>query len=518
VPGFRVTISEATRALVRERLLAEVGRLDKVAPHRVALTYPSPYRVAMSSLGYQRIYRAIQEMPGFAAERVFLPDEGDRPGARIERPVSYEGLRELGEFPVIAVSVAYEIELAGLVRMLDASGIPALASERPESAPFVLAGGPLTFSNPVPLAPFADAVVMGEGEGLAECCLEIIVGANSRRDALESLAALEHVYVPALHGETPPRPATADDALLPAHSVIRTPHTELSDMFLVEPERGCSRGCMYCVMRRSTNGGMRLVPKEVVLERIPPDVRRVGLVGAAVSDHPRIVDILNALAERGCEVGISSLRPDRLKDEFVGALRRVGYRTLTTALDGPSERLRGLIERRGREEHYVAGAERAKKHGMDRVKLYLMIGLPGETDDDIDECARFVGELSRILPIALGVAPFCSKRNTPLDRMPFAGMRVVESRMERLRRGLKGRADVRATSARWAWVEWVLAQGGFAEGIALATATRAGGRFAEFKKAFAELGHAPDGEGYAAAAMPIAPERAKLKRLALARP
>jgi radical SAM superfamily enzyme YgiQ (UPF0313 family) len=254
-----------------------------------------------------------------------------------------------------------------------------------------------------------------------------------------------------------------------------------------------------------------------VLERIPKDARRVGLVGAAVSDHPRIVDILHALAERGTEVGISSLRPDRLKDEFVEALQKVGYRTLTTALDGASERLRDLIERRGREEHYVAAAERAKKHGMDRMKLYLMIGLPGETDDDIDECARFVGELSRILPIALGVAPFCSKRNTPLDRMPFAGMRLVDSRLERLRRGLKGRADVRSISARWAWVEWVLAQGGTREGVAFAAATRAGGRFADCRKAFAELGHAPDGEGYAAQTMPQAPERAKLKRLAIAR-
>jgi radical SAM superfamily enzyme YgiQ (UPF0313 family) len=289
-------------------------------------------------------------------------------------------------------------------------------------------------------------------------------------------------------------------------------------MFLIEPERGCSRGCTYCVMRRSTNGGMRLVPKEVVLERIPSDARRVGLVGAAVSDHPRIVDILNALADREIEAGLSSLRPDRLKEELVAALRRVGYRTLTTALDGPNERLRDLIERRGREPHYVSAAEHAKKHGMDRMKLYLMIGLPGETDDDIDECTRFVGELSRILPIALGVAPFCSKKNTPLDRMPFAGMRVVESRLDRLRRGLQGRADVRATSARWAWVEWVLAQGGAAEGQALAQATIRGGRFADFKRAFAELGHSPDGEGYASASMPFAPERAKLKRLAIARP
>jgi radical SAM superfamily enzyme YgiQ (UPF0313 family) len=283
-------------------------------------------------------------------------------------------------------------------------------------------------------------------------------------------------------------------------------------MFLIEAERGCSRGCTYCVMRRSTNGGMRLVDKETIFEAIPPDARKVGLVGAAVSDHPRIVEIVRTLAERGLEVGLSSLRPDRLKDEFVEALKMAGYKTLTTALDGPSERMRDLIERRGREPHYQQAAERARKYGMDCLKLYLMVGLPGETDADIDECVKFVTELSRIVPIALGVAPFCSKRNTPLDRMPFAGVRTVEGRLSRLRRGLKGRADVRPTSARWAWVEWVLAQGGRAEGLALARAVRSGGTYADHRREFAALGHSPDGEGYAGLATPIAPERLRLKR------
>jgi radical SAM superfamily enzyme YgiQ (UPF0313 family) len=254
----------------------------------------------------------------------------------------------------------------------------------------------------------------------------------------------------------------------------------------------------------------------VVLDAVPSGARRVGLVGAAVSDHPKITEIVRRLAERGCHVGLSSLRPDRLKDEFVEALSRGGYRTLTTALDGTSARLRELIERRGREPHYVTAAELARKYGMDRLKLYLMIGLPGETDDDVDECARFVSELSRIIPVALGVAPFCAKRNTPLDGTPYAGINLVQRRLERLRRGLQGRADVRATSARWAWVEYVLAQGGAAEGHAVLEAVRAGGRFSDFRRAFGKLGHAPDGAGYAGVATPIAPERRKLRRLAVA--
>lgn len=426
---------------------------------------------------------------------MFLPDGADEPGARVlETPVSYEGLRPLSEFPVIAVSVAYELELAGLVKLLDAARVPALREERGPGDPVILAGGPLTFSNPVPLGAFVDAVVVGEAEGIVEQVLGTLRDVGGRAERLEALARIPHVWVPSLHGDALPQVAAADDALLPAHSAICTPDTELSDMFLIEAERGCSRGCQYCVMRRSTNGGMRVVPLEVLLDKIPADARRVGLVGAAVSDHPRIVDLLRALAARGTEVGLSSLRPDRLKEEMVAALRAVGYRTLTTALDGASERLRETIERRGRAPHYLDAAERARRHGMDRLKLYLMLGLPGETDADVDECAAFVTELSRIVPVALGVAPFCAKRKTPLDGSPFAGVDVVDARIARLRAGLRGRAEVRGTSARWAFVEYALAQGDQEEGRAVLRAVRAGGRFAEFRRELAALGYSVKGE------------------------
>jgi radical SAM superfamily enzyme YgiQ (UPF0313 family) len=370
--------------------------------------------------------------------------------------------------------------------MLDAAGIPALREDRRIHHPFILAGGPLTFSNPLPLAPFCDAIVMGEGESLVIDVLRVIE-ATPRKDVLEALARIPHVFVPEIHGSILPEIAKADMALLPAWAPIRTPHAVLKDMFLIETERGCSRACTYCVMRRSTNGGMRVVPMETILGHVPKDAKRVGLVGAAVSDHPRIAQIVSTLADEGREVGLSSLRPDRLNNDLVSALKRAGTRTLTTAMDGPSDRLRDLLERRARIKHLEKCAELARKHGMDRLKLYLMIGLPSETDADIDECVGFVAELSKIVPIALGIAPFCAKRNTPLDGEPFAGIAVVTDRLDRLKRGLRGRAEVRSTSAKWAWVEYVLAQGGEAEGRALADATRAGGTFAAFKAAFDRL-------------------------------
>ncbi|MEO7330157.1 MAG: radical SAM protein, partial [Minicystis sp.] len=152
------------------------------------------------------------------------------------------------------------------------------------------------------------------------------------------------------------------------------------------------------------------------------------------------------------------------------------------------ERLRDSLERRARPRHLEKAAEMARKHGMNRLKLYLMIGVPTETDADIDECVAFTTQLSKVIPVALGIAPFCPKRNTPLAEGLFAGVDVVSHRLDRLKRGLKGRVEVRSTSARWAWVEAVLAKGGVAEGRAVLEAVHAGGSFAAYEKAFRALG------------------------------
>ena len=469
------------------RMRDEVGTIDKEAPEAVALLYPSPYHVGMSSLGFQTIYRSINGTKGRAAHRAFLPDDVQAWKESRAPLVTYERLRPISDYPVIAVSVAYEAELAGLIQALELAGIPPLAEERSGRHPFVLAGGPLTFSNPLPLAPFVDAVLMGEADQSVHEALDLIFDSDSRDNALRALAARPHSFVPSLHGDLLPPIDKAEDASLPAFSQIITPHTELRNMFLVEPERGCHRGCTYCVMRRSTNDGMRVVDKDRILTLIPEQAKRVGLVGAATTDHPRIAEIVTALADSGREVGLSSLRADRLTDELVAALRKGGSQILTTASDGASQRMRDLIQRRTSEEQLRQAAKLARRHGMKRLKLYVMVGLPEETDADIDELITFGKELSSIIPLSLGVAPFVAKRNTPLDGAPFAGMPLVESRLRRLRRGVRGRVDVRATSARWAWIEYVLAQGGRAEGRAVLDAVHAGNRFSDWKRAFDAL-------------------------------
>ncbi|MBP9088296.1 MAG: radical SAM protein [Kofleriaceae bacterium] len=510
-----------TAGLTAQQLLTdERGTLYKDAPVRVALVYPSPYRAAMSSLGYQQIYRTINNLPGVAADRAMLPDAAALPLAPGQPLVTLESGRPVSDYPILAYSVAYELEIAGVVETLERAGIPPLASQRNHHHPLVIAGGPLTFSNPAPMAPFFDVIVMGEGEELIVELIDIARTADyARHKVWDALAGRPGYYLPHRDGESIPPVAAVANCMLPARSVILTPHTELSNMFLTEAARGCSRGCTYCVMRRSTNGGMRIVAPDDIISGIPEFAKKVGLVGAAVTDHPHITEIVRRVVEPGRSVGISSLRADKLNDELVGWLARGGYRTLTVAADGTSERMRRVVERSTQEKHLLHSAALAKTHRLKTLKVYMMVGVPEETDDDIDELVRFSVELAQAAPhVAYGIAPFVAKRNTPLDGSPFAGIGVVEDRLERLRAGLRkmgvaNKVEVRPTSARWAWVEYMLAQCESVAGLALMDAHHAGGSFAAYKTAFAAHGVTPTGPR---ARVPSSQELIRLNRARLA--
>jgi radical SAM superfamily enzyme YgiQ (UPF0313 family) len=218
-----------------------------------------------------------------------------------------------------------------------------------------------------------------------------------------------------------------------------------------------------------------------------------------VTDHPGLAEILRGIVDAGRGAAISSLRADKLDDELVGLLARGGYRTLTVAADGASERMRRVVERSTKASHLLECARLARAHKLHTYKIYMMVGVPGETDADIDELVALSAELSLIHPrVAYGVAPFVAKRNTPLDGEPFAGIDLVEARLARLARGLRAakvadRVTVRPTSARWAWVEYMLAQGDGRAGLAAMDAARAGGSFAAYREAFLARGTVPTG-------------------------
>lgn len=474
--------------ILRERVARETGPDFVPGARRVAMVYPSPYRAAMSSLGYQWITTLCREA-GLSAERAFLPDDPAAFRKQREPVVTAETGTPLHSFPILAISLAYELEITGLFELLDLCGIPILREDRGPHDPLILLGGPITMSSPLQLAPFVDAMLLGEAEHTAPAALSAVFECETRATWLDRVAALPGAFVPERDGTRLPIPARADDARLPARSSWISPDAELSSMFLLEGERGCHRQCSFCVMRRGgTLGGMRLVSPERVLELIPEHARKVGLVGAAISDHPQLPGILQTLVDDGRQVSVSSLRGDRVakRPAIARLLRESGARTLTVASDGASERLRQTILKKTDEDHLSTCAQQASALRYDIFKVYMMLGLPSETEDDVDELIRFTLELAKAAAparIALGVAPFVAKFNTPLDGQPFAGIKVVDRRVKQLTKGLRGKAVVRPVSSRWAWVEYELAQGGPEVGLAALDAWRAGGRFADWKRA-----------------------------------
>ncbi len=470
---------------IDQRISQEKGNLFQQGGRRIAFLYPSPYRAGMSSLGYQWILSILQHA-GFSVERVFLPDD-IKAWKKSKKPLySYETKTPLSHFPVIGISLAYELEIAGMIECLDLAGIPVFRRDRNEYDPRIILGGPLTFSNPLPTSSFVDAILLGEVEDIVVEAFDSAFLPN-RDDFLDRIQKLDGGFVPERQRGNLPNIAKASDMMLPARSHIITPDAELKNMFLIEGERGCHRSCSFCVMRRSTNGGMRLVTPERILSFIPDHAERVGLVGAAISDHPKLPQLLEKIVESGREVGVSSLRADRIarKPDISRLLRKGGYKTLTVASDAASQRLRRTISKGTLEKHIVECAKQAALHKYKILKVYMMLGLPDEQDEDLDELIKFTLELSKIHPIALGIAPFVPKKNTPMDNVKFAGIKIVEKRIKKVQKGLrpsKGRAEIRSTSAKWAWIEYMLAQGGPKIGEALVNAVRAGGSFAQYKK------------------------------------
>jgi len=468
----------------RKAMLAEErGTIFGEAPTRVGLCYPNPYRVAMSSLGYQVIYRMFNEHPTLCAERIVLDDEAANGGRLREPPRSLEQGRLLSDFDLLAFSVSFDLDIMGIFAMLEAAGIPALRSERGPSDPPILLGGPVTASNTLPFGPFIDLAVIGDGERAVEALMELLAQDLDRASLLAAAATIDGVWVPELHGDAVPATQKVSAGVLPAYGQIVTPNAELSNMFLVEASRGCPRFCKFCLVR-APESPMRESELERVMERIPDHATRVGFVGAAVSEWTGIRDALRAVVESGRGVGVSSLRADRLDDEFVGLLARGGYRTMTVAADAPSQRLRNKMAKAIRTRHLVEAAHLARAAGMNRLKLYVIIGIPGETDEDIDELIELSKELAAILPLALGLSPLVPKLHTPLGDAPFAGIATIQRTLTRLRKALGGVADVRSASGRWAWIEYRMSQGGQDAGLAAREAWEHGGRFTHFKSAF----------------------------------
>lgn len=419
---------------------------------------PVPRTLAWSSLGFHCVSEGLGPCETATIEADSAAPRSDVTG------------RTLGEFDFVLASLAWELEVPAMVSALRASGIEPLRRLRPGRDPLVIAGGPLTLSNPDLLDVVADAVFVGEADDRFQDISLALDQAGGRQDALERLAAIPGMHVNAIHGDASwPGPVSARaHGRLPVRSSRPKEPNEFGNAFLVEVGRGCPRGCTFCVVRR---GEVRAAFHSAadILAAIPEAAPRAGLLGAAVSDHPALLPIVETLVSRGCAVTLGSVRADRVSPELLDLLVRTGLRTLTVAADGASESMRTSIRKGITAEHLESAAAMARAAGVGRMRVYAMIGLPDETDDDVRELADLLVRMSGRIRLSLSVSSFVPKRFTPLQDAPFGPVSSLKNRLALLRRLVGRSVDVRAGSPREALLEHALshARGSDAERLVL---------------------------------------------------
>jgi radical SAM superfamily enzyme YgiQ (UPF0313 family) len=513
---------ERARAL----LAKEVGYVTK--PHggrlRVALAFPNTYFVGMSNLGFQTVYALFNAEDGIVCERVFLPPKSELAEQRASGAplVTIESQTPVRDFDVLAFSVSFEWDYTNVLTMMRLSGIPVRAVNRTRHDPLIMVGGAVTFVNPEPLAPFADVIAAGEGEALIPPLVQAFQHASGRDDFLGRLVHERGYYVPSFydvrHNDDGTirafearagtgAPAVVKKAALktteatdPPATSIFTPDTEFGSRFLIEVVRGCANLCRFCWAGYNYLP-VRAFPKARILElaaRARAHSARAGLVSIALCDHPDIEEILTRLVAMGFSISPASLRLDDITPTILRLLRESGEKTITIAPETGSDRLRRVINKTVTNEEILAAADMIFTSGMENLKLYYMIGLPTETDEDLvairDQTlqlrdimlthARGRGQIGRIVG---SVNPLVPKPGTAYQWLPMEDDVSINRKIRRMK-GLTAEMDnvyFNIKSERHSFYQALLSLGDRRVGAAIEVAERNGG---DWRAAVAESG------------------------------
>jgi radical SAM superfamily enzyme YgiQ (UPF0313 family) len=455
-----------------ELLSKEVGYIRK--PHggklRVALAFPNTYFVGMSNLGFQTVYKLFNAEPDIVCERFFLPPKTELAAQRAAGApvVTLESQTPVGEFDIVAFSVSFEWDYTNVLTLLRLAGIPVRTTERNHRHPLIMIGGAVTFVNPEPLAPFADVIAAGEGEALVPPLLRAFKEAEDRDDLLRRLVAERGFYVPSFYdveygadgtiARFVPLPGTGappvvrkaalktTEAVDPPATTVFTPETEFGSRLLIEVVRGCANLCRFCWAGYNYLP-VRAFPMDRILaiaERAKPHSNRAGLVSIALCDHPDIEAILTGLVNMGYAISPASLRLDDLTPTLLDLLRRSGEKTITIAPETGSDRLRRVINKTVTNDEIVQAAEYIFASGMENLKLYYMIGLPTETDDDLvairdqtlqlrDVMMRHARTRGQVGKIVGSVNPLVPKPGTAYQWLPMEDDRSIDRKIKRMR-------------------------------------------------------------------------------------
>jgi len=430
----------------------------------IVLVYPNSYAVGMASLAVHALYGWLNERDSIVCERAFA--WLGRTRARNTPPLTLESQRPIADAAVIAVSISFEMDSFYVIDLLRRAHIPVRATKRQEGDPLVLLGGPGVSANPEPLANLADAVVIGEVEPVLDSLLATLQESwpRGRLACLEALARLPGVYVPLIHHDQPiARLVLRDLDTWPVGSCIVAPRAEFGDMQLIEIARGCAHGCRFCLAgrwyrpRRERSLGSILKQIEFGAHRWP----RVGLVAASVSDYSRIEPLVQALRDMGRPFSVSSLRISPLSERLIAGLVESGARSITLAPEAGSQRLRDSI-RKGISHDDILRAIEQVRDRFEQLKLYFMVGLPGETETDITALTQLLAEVRGLCgrQIVINLSPFVPKAHTPFERAPMAPPGMLTQRIKVVREAARSlNIEVRAESVLAARIQGILARG-----------------------------------------------------------
>ena len=476
-----------------------------VNPHagqKVAIVYPNTYFVGMSNLGLHIIYEEINLRNDSVCERIFLPEKKELEAYdKTKTPLmSVETQRPMHQFDVVAFNVTFEMDYFHIPLMLRHGRVPIMGKDRTEFDPIVIAGGPCATFNPEPFADFIDAFIIGEGEGIVSRVLDIIRDGKmeglDRHAILRQLANISGVYVPSLYV-----PIYSDDGEFKGYhivegapttikrhfemltsggeTVVATNYTEFGAMYIIEVARGCGRHCRFCMA-----GYCFRVPRVRPLEILKEGVdraeklgKKVGLMGAAISDYPEVDELVTYIRSKDMRYSCASLRADSLTQAVVDGLADSGQKTITIAPETGSERLRRVINKGISEEHLQNAATLSAKSGIQHMRLYIMIGLPTETDEDIEAIVGLaertqahMAEVGCKGRLTLSINPFIPKPFTPFQWMAMDNQKTVEKKLQYIKKALQKnrRIEVLVESPKEAYIQGVLARGDRRLGAVLA--------------------------------------------------
>ncbi len=458
----------------RTTLEREVGFVQKHhgGRLRVALCFPNTYFVGMSNLGLQTVYKLFNQDERVVCERVFLPPRQEVAAmlSRREPLLTLESGTPVRDFDVFAFSVSFEWDYVNVVTMLRLAGIEPRAARRHARDPLIVVGGAVTFVNPEPLAPFADVIAAGEGEHLVPAIIESVAeaGLRDREALLRGLVQRRGFYVPAFYDVTydgpgrvagiTPRQGTgappvvkkaavkATERLDPPATGIFTPDTEFGSRLLIEVVRGCANLCRFCW------AGYNYLPVRPfetsrileIARAARPNATRIGLVSIALCDHPDIELILQELVNMGYGISPASLRLDDLTEPIVRLLRQSGERSITIAPETGSDRLRRVINKTVTNAQIIEKADLIFTSGIENLKLYYMIGLPSETDDDLVAIRDLTLEMRDVMTrhaqgrgtlgrLVASINPLVPKPGTTYQWLPMTRASVIDDKANRLR-------------------------------------------------------------------------------------